>query len=59
LHASAAISKGERGEPFTISSQSQREVVQSLGWKAIGYIWGGPVFALICFYFLMVYWGLM
>ena len=59
LHASAAISKGERGEPFTISSQSQREVVQSLGWRAVGYIWGGPVFALICFYFLMVYWGLM
>lgn len=59
LHASAAISKGERGEPFTISSHSQREVVQSLGWKAIGYIWCGPVFALICFYFLMVYWGLM
>jgi hypothetical protein len=59
LRAPAAISKGERGEPFTISSQSQREVVRSLGWKAIACIWGGPVFALICLYSLLSIWGWM
>lgn len=59
LHASAAIGKGERGDPFTISSQSQREVVQSLAWKSMLMIWGGPVFALICLRFLLVYWQWM
>jgi hypothetical protein len=59
MSAPVAIGKGERGEPFTISSQSQREVVQSLGWKAIGCIWGGPIFALICLYSLLAMWGWM
>ncbi len=59
LHPRVAINQGERGDPFTISSQSQREVVQSLGWKSMGCIWGGPVFALICLYFLFVFWGWM
>jgi E3 Ubiquitin ligase len=59
LRAPVAISKGERGDPFTISSQSQREVVQSLGWKATACIWGGPVFALICLRCLFVFWGWM
>jgi hypothetical protein len=57
LHASAAISKGDRNEPFTISWRSQKEVVQSLAWKSTACIWGGPVLALICLYFLMVYFG--
>ena len=59
LRARVALSKGERGDPFTISSQSQREVVQALGWKAIGCIWGGPIFALICLYSLLAIWGLV
>ena len=59
LRAPVSISKGERGDPFTISSQSQREVVQSLGWKAAACIWGGPVFALICLRCLFVFWGWM
>jgi hypothetical protein len=59
LHSRVAISQGQRGDPFTISSQSQREVVQALGWKSMACIWGGPVFALICVYFLFVYWGWM
>lgn len=59
LHSRVAISQGERGDPFTISSQSQREVVQALGWKSMACIWGGPIFALICVYFLFVYWGWM
>lgn len=52
-----AICKGERGEPFTISSESQRDVVRELSWKSTLYIWGGPVLTLICVYFLMAYWG--
>lgn len=59
LHARAAVGKGERGDPFTISSRSQREVVQTLGWKAITCIWGGPIFALICLYCLLTFWGWM
>jgi E3 ubiquitin ligase len=54
LHPHAAIARGERHELFTISSQSQREVVQSLQWKAAVCIWGGPVIALSCLYFLIV-----
>jgi hypothetical protein len=54
LHPHAAISKGERNQLFTISSQSQREVVQSLEWKAVACIWGGPIIALSCLYFLIV-----
>ncbi len=57
LHPHVAVGKGERGDPFTISSQSQREVVQALAWKSMLYIWGGPVFTLVCIYFLLVYWG--
>lgn len=57
LHPHVALGKGERGDPFTISSQSQREVVQALAWKSALYIWGSPAFTLICIYFLLVYWG--
>jgi E3 ubiquitin ligase len=56
-HSPVAICKGERGDPFTISSQSQREVVQALGRKSTLYIWCSPVFTLACIYFLLVYWG--
>jgi hypothetical protein len=55
LHASAAIGKGTRGEPFTISSESQREVVEALAWKSTALIWGGPIIAASCLYFLIVY----
>jgi len=56
-HPRVAISKGERGDPFTISSQSQREVVQALAWKSTLYIWCSPVVTLLGIYFLLVYWG--
>lgn len=59
LRARVAIGKGERGDPFTISSGSQREVVHALGWKATACIWGGPVFALICLRCLFIFWGWM
>jgi hypothetical protein len=57
LHPTVAIGQGERREPFTISSQSQREVVQSLAWKSALYIWCSPVVTVICIYFLLAYWG--
>lgn len=52
LHPSAAISKGERHEPFAISGHSQREVVGKLAWQSTACIWGGPLLALACLYFL-------
>jgi len=58
LHPSAAISKGERKDPFTISYRSQKEVVQSLAWKSALCIWGGPLLAIVSFYYLMLCWGL-
>jgi len=57
LHSPVAICKGQRGEPFTISSNSQREVVEALAWKSMLYIWGSPLVTLACVYFLLVYWG--
>ncbi len=55
LHPRAAITKGNRNEFFAISSSSQRDVVESLAWKAIACIWGGPVIALSCLGFLIAY----
>jgi hypothetical protein len=57
VHASSAISKGQRNEPFTISWRSQREVVESLAWKSTACIWGGPLLTVVCLYFLMIYFG--
>ncbi|MGD0955294.1 MAG: GIDE domain-containing protein [Candidatus Acidiferrales bacterium] len=51
--ASVVIGKGTRNDPFSISSQSQREVVRSLGWKSALCIWAGPVLALVCLYILL------
>jgi hypothetical protein len=59
LSPSAAISKGQRGDPFTISWHSQKEVVQSLAWKSTLCIWGGPVIAIASLYFLLLFWGLI
>jgi E3 Ubiquitin ligase len=54
-HPSVAIGKGERNEPFAISGHSQRELVGTLAWKSVAYIWGGPVVALVSLYLLMLY----
>jgi hypothetical protein len=51
----AAIGKGERGDPFTISCRSPKEVVQSLAWKSTLYIWGGPILALTSLYLLLIF----
>ncbi len=56
LHEHVAIGKDERNDPFTISSHSQREIVQSLAWQSTACIWGGPVLTLTCLYFLWFFW---
>jgi hypothetical protein len=57
IHPAVAIGKGTDGAPFTISSRSQREVVESLAWKSTLCIWGGPAITLICLYFLCFAFG--
>lgn len=52
LHPPVALAKGSNGDPFTISSQSQRDVVRALAWKSAACIWGGPALTLFCFYIL-------
>lgn len=52
MHAPVALYKGTGDDPFTISSQSQREIVQALAWKSTACIWGGPLLTLISSYVL-------
>jgi len=54
-HPGVAISVGERGEPFAISGHSQKELVGKLAWQSAACIWGGPLLAIACLYFLMVF----
>jgi hypothetical protein len=44
LHPPVILMKGDG--PFVISTESQREIVASLRWKSLLYIWGGPAAAL-------------
>jgi hypothetical protein len=46
LNPPVVLMKGTSGEPFFISSRSQRDVVEDLSWRSVLYIWGGPVLAL-------------
>jgi E3 Ubiquitin ligase len=59
LHCPVAISKGGAGAPFTISCESQRELVSSLGWKSAACIWGGPALAVTCVYILLLTLGVL
>jgi hypothetical protein len=52
LHPPTVLMKGTHDRNFFISWQSQREVVQSLGWKSALMIWGGPALTLISVYFM-------
>lgn len=53
LRPKVVLMKGENDPAFFISWRSQREIVSSLGWKAIAYIWGGPALTLISVYILL------
>jgi len=57
MHPRLAIGKGERGDPFVISSESQREVAQSFSWKSTALIWGSPILTLAFVYSLIVLWA--
>jgi E3 Ubiquitin ligase len=52
LHPKTVLMKGDHNSAFLISWRSQREVVQSLGWKSVLMIWGGPALALFSLYIL-------
>ncbi len=56
-HPKVVLMKGENNPAFFISWRSQREVVSSLGWKSIAYIWGGPALTLISMYVLLAHMG--
>jgi hypothetical protein len=43
-HPPVILMKGNG--PFVISTRSEREIVESLTWKSVLYIWGGPLAAL-------------
>jgi len=56
-HPPVVLMKGSHQPTFLISWRSQREILSSLGWKATGMIWGGPLFALACLYYLLAHFG--
>ena len=47
------LMRGTNNNTFLISWRSQQEIARSLGWKCTLMIWGGPVLALLCLYFLL------
>ena len=57
LHPPVVLMKGAHNPAFFISWRSQREVVQSLGWKSALMIWGGPALTLFCVYLLASQYG--
>jgi hypothetical protein len=57
LTPKTVLMKGAHNPAFFISWQSQRDVVQSLGWKSALMIWGGPVLTLLCVYVLAAQFG--
>lgn len=58
LNAPVAISKGLSHAPFTISCESQRELISALGWKSAACIWGGPALTVACIYILLMTLGM-
>ncbi len=52
-HPATVLMKGTNNPTFMISWRSQREVVQSLGWKSMLMIFGGPALVLLSLYVLL------
>jgi len=52
VHPATVLMKGSNEPAFFISWRSQRDVVQSLGWKSALMIWGGPPLTLLSVYSL-------
>lgn len=57
LHPKVVLKKGTHDPAFFISWRSQKDIVQSLGWKSFGMIWGGPALTLLCTYILAAHFG--
>jgi E3 Ubiquitin ligase len=55
LHPPVVLMKGSNEPTFFISWRSQRDVVNTLNWKSMLLIWGGPVLVLGCVWALMMY----
>ncbi len=55
LHPPVVLMQGSHQPAFFISWRSQRDVVNSLGWKSSLMIWGGPALTLASVYFLLAY----
>jgi len=55
LHPPVVLMQGSHQPAFFISWKSQRDVVNSLGWKSSLMIWGGPALTLASVYFLLAY----
>ena len=53
INPAVAIAKGDNGAPFTISSNSQKDLIRELAWKSSLCIWGGPILTLVCLFFLL------
>ena len=59
VNPSTVMMKGANDSSFFISWRSQREIVQSLGWKSTLMVWGGPALSLLSLYFLLQQFGLL
>lgn len=57
LHPPIVLMKGTHDPVFFISWRSQRDLINSLGWKSAFMICGGPVLTLGCIYFLLFQFG--
>jgi hypothetical protein len=58
-HPPVVLRKGEHSPAFFISWRSQRDVVESLGWKSAAMIWGGPALTLFSVYVVLLHFGLL
>lgn len=56
-HPPVVLMKGARNPVFFISWRSQKEIVQSLGWKSAAMIWSGPALTLLSAYVLAARFG--
>lgn len=57
LHPPTVLMKGTHNPAFFISWQSQKQIVNSLGWKSAAMIWGGPALTLLCAYTIAAHFG--
>jgi hypothetical protein len=56
-HPPVVLMKGSHNPAFFISWRSQKEILNSLGWKSAAMIWGGPALTLLCVFILATHYG--